>query len=214
MARGILSEFTTSTEEEEGSSMHGVDQTKEPQGSGEPVNMAEAKLRSEKTKTEAVRVVMLADSGKWLGMRPVEGHVNFTKADFKMVFGVALQYLQHYNRKHVSPTMSWALSQHVRILSYSAVYVWFLAVKLPDRPRHIKYITRQLLLANEGNTVVDGPTEVCFDWLARYAYVSADPRPANSGSLHDGGHEPEGVVEGIMSTQIGGLGQEKGVTTA
>ncbi|KAF8894998.1 hypothetical protein CPB84DRAFT_1848328 [Gymnopilus junonius] len=107
-------------------------------------------------------------------------HVNFTEADFKMVFGVALQYLQHYNRKHVSPTMSWALSQHVRILSYSAVYIWFLAVKLPDRPRHIRYITRQLLLANEGNTVVDGPTEVCFDWLARYAYASADPRPANS----------------------------------
>ncbi|KAF8890619.1 hypothetical protein BD779DRAFT_1784919 [Infundibulicybe gibba] len=105
---------------------------------------------------------------------------NFTEGDFKMVFGVALQYLQHYNRANSSSTLSWALSQHVRILSYNVVYIWFLAVRLSDRPRHVSYITRQLLLANEGNTQVDGPTEVCFDWLARYTYASADPRPANS----------------------------------
>ncbi|PPQ90259.1 hypothetical protein CVT25_013084 [Psilocybe cyanescens] len=107
-------------------------------------------------------------------------YANFTERDFKMVFGVALQYLQHYNQLNSSPTMSWALSQHVRVLSYSAVYIWFLAVKLPDRPQHVRYITRQLLLANEGNSEVDAPTEVCFDWLARYTYASADPRPASS----------------------------------
>ena len=107
-------------------------------------------------------------------------HVNFTEADFKMVFGVALQYLQHYNSLNVSETMSWALSQHVRVLSYSVVYTWFLAVKLPDRPHHVRYITRQLLLANEGKARVDEPTEVCFDWLSRYTYASADPRPAGS----------------------------------
>lgn len=107
-------------------------------------------------------------------------YANFTEADFKMVFGVALQYLQHYNNLDVSETMSWALSQHVRVLSYSVVYIWFLAVKLPDRPQHVRYITRQLLLANEGNAQVDEPTEVCFDWLSRYTYASADPRPAGS----------------------------------
>lgn len=107
-------------------------------------------------------------------------HANFTEADFKMVFGVALQYLQYHNRIGHSPTVSWALSQHVRILSYYIVYVWFLAVHLPDRPKHVRYITRQLLMANEGHEKVDDPTEVCFDWLARYTYASADPRPANS----------------------------------
>jgi len=119
-------------------------------------------------------------------------YANFTEADFMLVFGVALQYLQHYNRLHASPTMSWALSQHVRILSFSVIYVWFLAVKIPDRPRHIAYITRQLLLANEGNTQVDGPTEVCFDWLARYTYASADPRPATS-SFSDLIMDPSGT---------------------
>lgn len=109
-----------------------------------------------------------------------ELHSNFTEGDFKMVFGVALQYLQHYNRPGSHQTNSWALSQHLRILSYHTVYVWFLSVRLSDRPRHIPYITRQLLLANEGRDVIDEPTEVCFDWLARYTFASADPRPSNS----------------------------------
>ncbi|KXN86681.1 hypothetical protein AN958_09765 [Leucoagaricus sp. SymC.cos] len=107
-------------------------------------------------------------------------YANFTEADYKMVFGVALQYLQHYNRLNSSPTMSWALSQYVRIMSYTAVYTWFLALKLPDRPKHMPYITRQLMLANESNKELDVPTEVCFDWLARNAYATADPRPATS----------------------------------
>ncbi|KZP30104.1 hypothetical protein FIBSPDRAFT_1038454 [Athelia psychrophila] len=109
-----------------------------------------------------------------------ELHSNFTEGDFKMVFGVALQYLQHYNRLGSATTISWALSQHLRILAFHTVYVWFLSLRLSDRPVHIPFITRQLLLANEGNDTVDEPTEVCFDWLARYTYASADPRPSNS----------------------------------
>ncbi len=107
-------------------------------------------------------------------------HSNFTEADYKMVFGVALQYLQQNNHPDSSVTISWALSQHVCIMAYYIVYLWFLAVELPDRPRHIKYITRQLLLANDGRDEIDESTEVCFDWLARYTYASADPRPADS----------------------------------
>jgi len=105
---------------------------------------------------------------------------NFIEADYKMVFGVALQYLRLHNRPETSPDGSWALSQHVRIMSYYIVYLWFLVVKLPDRPRHVSFITRQLLLANEGRSEPDEPAEVCFDWLARYTYGSADPRPASS----------------------------------
>ncbi|KAG6334343.1 hypothetical protein ID866_4744 [Astraeus odoratus] len=109
-----------------------------------------------------------------------ELHANLREDDFKMIFGVALQYLQHHNRPGAAPTISWAMSQHVRMISFNVVYVWFLSVRLSDRPRHIPYITRQLLLANEGREEVDEPTEVCFDWLARYTYASADPRPADS----------------------------------
>ncbi|KIY72954.1 hypothetical protein CYLTODRAFT_387821 [Cylindrobasidium torrendii FP15055 ss-10] len=107
-------------------------------------------------------------------------HANFTDEQFKTVFGVALQYLQHYNERRHEPVLSWSLAQHVRILSFGTLYVWFLAVKMGDRPGHIPYITRQLLLANEGNGRMDDATEVCFDWLSRYAYGSADSRPATS----------------------------------
>ncbi|KAH9021119.1 hypothetical protein EDB83DRAFT_2270466 [Lactarius deliciosus] len=107
-------------------------------------------------------------------------YANFTDANFKLVFGVALQYLRLHNRPEPSPDTSWALSQHLRVMSYYIVYLWFLALKLPDRPKHVKYIARQLLLANGGQDEIDEPAEVCFDWLARYTYASADPRPANS----------------------------------
>lgn len=114
-----------------------------------------------------------------VGSRP-SLYSNFTDDDYKMVFGVALQYLQHHNRMGGSPTIPWALSQYVRVISYYIVYIWFLAIKLPDRPRHVNYIVRQVLIANEGKEQVDESSEVCFDWLARYTYASADPRPASS----------------------------------
>jgi len=109
-------------------------------------------------------------------------YANFTEGDFKLVFGVALQYLRLHSRPETmaSPDASWALSQHLCVMSYYIVYLWFLALKLADRPKHVKYITRQLLLANGGKDDIDEPAEVCFDWLARYTYASADPRPASS----------------------------------
>ena len=125
-------------------------------------------------------------------------HLNFREQDYKMVFGVALQYLQQHNRQDSANQISWALSQHVRIMSYYIIYVWFLSLRLSDRPRHVPFICRQLLLANEGRTTVDQSTEVCFDWLARYSYASADPRPANS-ILNEVVTEPPGVVETVIS---------------
>ncbi|KAI0056865.1 hypothetical protein BV25DRAFT_1532763 [Artomyces pyxidatus] len=129
--------------------------------------------------TNASMAVHIIDFLAIIGSLP-SLYANFIEADYKMVFGVALQYLRLHNRPEASSETSWALSQHLRIMSYYIVYLWFLAVKLPDRPRHVTYITRQLLLANEDREEVDEPAEVCFDWLARYTYASADPRPTNS----------------------------------
>nr|VWO95847.1 Lid2 complex component lid2 [Ganoderma boninense] len=114
-----------------------------------------------------------------VGSRP-SLFVNFTENDYKMVFAVALKYLEHHNRRDGSLSISWTLSQHVRIMSYYIMYVWFLAVDMPSRKRHVQYIIRQLLLSNDGKGEVDAATEIAFDWLARYTYASADPRPAKS----------------------------------
>jgi tuberous sclerosis protein 2 len=114
-----------------------------------------------------------------VGSKP-ELYTNFTQDHYKKVFAVCVRYLSDFNRHSVTPGQSWAIAQHVRIMSFATLYVWFLAVDLPDRPAHVSDITRGLLAANEGNDKVDEPTEVCFDWLARYTYGSADPRPAGS----------------------------------
>jgi tuberous sclerosis protein 2 len=114
-----------------------------------------------------------------VGNRP-QLYANFTQEQYKKVFAVSLRYLQDFNKHSLAPGQSWAIAQHVRIMSYATLYIWFLSMDLADRPAHIPDITRGLLEANEGNAEVDEPTEVCFDWLARYTYSSADPRPARS----------------------------------
>ena len=120
-------------------------------------------------------------------------HANFTSDDFKVVFHIALQYLQHHNRRETIEEIQFSLGQHVRIMCYSVLYMWFLTLKLEDRPHHVEHIVRQLCSANteEGSddcTSVDEPTEVCFDFLARYTYANADPKPAPS------------LLGGILST--------------
>ncbi|KAH8115123.1 hypothetical protein DFH11DRAFT_147335 [Phellopilus nigrolimitatus] len=132
-------------------------------------------------------------------------YANFTEEDFKFVFAVALQYLQHHSRAETPREEPFSLSQHVRVMSYSVLYIWFLALKLADRPRHIKFIARQLLLANEGRDDIDEPTEVCFDFLARYTYATADPKPAPS-LLGDILARPTG---GGGETHLEGVVQEK-----
>ena len=104
------------------------------------------------------------------------------RSDFKLVFAVALQYLQSHNSLETSHEMPFSLSQHVRIMSYLVLYLWFLTLKLEDRPRHIPYIVRHLLIANnvEDRTEIDVPTEVCLDMLSRYTYANADSKPAPS----------------------------------
>jgi hypothetical protein len=107
-------------------------------------------------------------------------YANFNEDHYRMVFAVALQYLQHHNRPETLAEISFALSQYLRLLSYYVVYTWFLTLSLAERPMYIRFISRQLLLANQGGQEVDAPTEVCYDWLSRYTYGSGDPKPATS----------------------------------
>ncbi|EJD51560.1 hypothetical protein AURDEDRAFT_56788 [Auricularia subglabra TFB-10046 SS5] len=127
---------------------------------------------------------------------------NFTQDEYKVVFGVTLQYLQVHNHDDEDEAVggpqgrSWSLSQHVLIYSYYVLYLWFLALPIASRRLHITFITRQLLLANESKSELDERTEVCFDWLMRYTYASADPKPGQS-FLHEHVMAPPGarVVE-------------------
>ncbi len=64
--------------------------------------------------------------------------------------------------------------------AFFVIYIWFLAIKLDDRPKYASYITGRLEYANAKKEKIEPSTEVCLDWLARYTYSNADPKAAPS----------------------------------
>ena len=108
---------------------------------------------------------------------------NFTEDQYRLVFAVATGYIAEHNARSEQPAADkeeYTLSQQVIGLAYYSIYVWFMAIKLPQRHRYVSDITQRLLQARSKRAAVDEMAEVCFDWLARYTYGSADPRPATS----------------------------------
>jgi hypothetical protein len=113
---------------------------------------------------------------------------NFTDEQYRLVFRVAIGYITEHNaRSDITVDISdsatreaYILSQHVIGLAYHAIYLWFLALRLPQRPNLVSEITREILKGRSQRVVMDEMAEVCFDWLARYTYGNADPKPASS----------------------------------
>jgi len=113
---------------------------------------------------------------------------NFTDEQYRLVFRVAIGYITEHNARsdntvdlrESSTQEAYILSQHVIGLAYYAIYIWFLALRLPQRPSLVTEITREVLKGRSQRVLLDEMAEVCFDWLARYTYGNADPRPATS----------------------------------
>ncbi len=134
---------------------------------------------------------------------------SFTDEHYKLIFKVALAYIQLHSDPKSSNQDSKpgnkaeieaaTLAGHVIGLSYFTIYTWFLAVRLPSRPKFIPDLTYQLLLAHADESKLDDMTEVCFDWLSRYAYGNADPKPAtsfiNDLVMDSGARQPADVAE-------------------
>jgi tuberous sclerosis protein 2 len=111
---------------------------------------------------------------------------SFREEEYKRVFGVALLYIEHHYRPDATKLRtsdgreSYSLAQHVLNTAFLVIYIWFLAIKLEDRVRYVPFISKQLLIANKRRDVLEPSTEVCFDWLSRYAYSNADSKSAPS----------------------------------
>jgi hypothetical protein len=114
-------------------------------------------------------------------------YANFTDEQYLAVFKVAIAYIQlhHQRTKDAEETISdqdkgdFTESQHVITMSYHAIYVWFLALSLDKRPTVVPFLSRNLMHAfTDGR--IDEMAEVCYDWLARYTYGNADPKPTPS----------------------------------
>lgn len=134
----------------------------------------------------------------FLGQMPTL-YANLTEEEFKMIFGIALQYITNHNQQTILEAKMWssplksnvnlaveanleadvqlAFQQYVYLMAFYVIALWFVSLKLPDRKKYVTFITRKLIQACEGKKDVDEPTEVCFDMLNRYTYSNAEPKP-------------------------------------
>lgn len=118
-------------------------------------------------------------------------YVNFTENDFRCVFGIAFQYIQHSRSSGISPNQSErgipsidevAVStsptsesaSYLLSLAYETVTHWFLALRLSERRKYVTYISRGLLLFDKNTSALGEPSQVCWDMITRFTYSEAE----------------------------------------
>lgn len=73
-----------------------------------------------------------------------------------------------------------AFAQYLLIMAYQVITVWFIAVPLRERRRHVAYIVKGLLSANSATQTIDEQTLTCIDMLSRFSFANADLAPKKS----------------------------------
>ncbi|KAJ1591196.1 hypothetical protein NDA11_006983 [Ustilago hordei] len=114
-------------------------------------------------------------------------YANFTETDYKRVFSIVLQYIEYHQSPEAatrddyraSPA-TFSLHQYVMLMAFYNISLWFVILKIGDRPKYLPYISRGLLKANEGMEALSDQTQVCFDFLARFTHSNADSKPKKS----------------------------------
>ncbi|KAJ3183780.1 Tuberous sclerosis 2-like protein [Geranomyces variabilis] len=119
--------------------------------------------------------------------------VNFTDADLKRVFVIALQYINTTtptSSTSSTPTTasSSALSVYIVQLAYQVLLAWFITLKLPERKKYVPFIIHYLLLeSNRRSSVLDENVELVLDMLIHNSFADCWSKPADAprGSLVD-----------------------------
>lgn len=92
----------------------------------------------------------------------------------------------HLNEiNHSSPSNSpqpfqSAFAQYLLIMAYQVITVWFIAVPLRERRRHVAFIVKGLLNANSATQTIDEQTLTCIDMLSRFSFANVDLAPKKS----------------------------------
>ncbi|KAH8553559.1 hypothetical protein BGW37DRAFT_422835 [Umbelopsis sp. PMI_123] len=73
-----------------------------------------------------------------------------------------------------------AFAQYLLIMAYQVITVWFIAVPLRERRRHVAFIVKGLLSANSATQTIDEQTLTCIDMLSRFSFANADLAPKKS----------------------------------
>jgi hypothetical protein len=123
---------------------------------------------------------------------------NFREDDYRIVFGICFRYLQYVREKKLAmrgsitsepatPIAAMAnhpeilgqqpagdeLPQYVYALAYHVITFWFLAVKLPDRPSQIGWITKNLFTDVDGTASTEEHAQITLDFMQRVAFSDA-----------------------------------------
>ncbi|KAG0171268.1 Tuberous sclerosis 2-like protein [Apophysomyces sp. BC1034] len=163
-------------------------------------------------------------------------YANFTGDMYKLVFAIALNYLQftHSTTQSQSPASTpgpggspaigspmttgsspstplqpqresnqqanqGALSQYVLIMAYLVITVWFTAVPLRERRKHVSFIIQRLLGGNPIGRPIDEQTYTCIDMLSRFSFADVSLSPEKSmvsKILMDGGGQNDAGATG------------------
>jgi hypothetical protein len=129
-------------------------------------------------------------------------YVNFVENDYKLVFVIALKYIQStFNEKPLNTQLSninnnssstnlnslnnqsgqpnqstSAFNQYVIYLAYHVISVWFINLKLTERKKYVPFILHYILSENT-QLEMNERVECCLDMLTRYSYSSCQSQP-------------------------------------
>lgn len=128
-------------------------------------------------------------------------YANFTGDMYKPVFAIALNYLQHSHsqQQQASPISTpsaspmipgqasaqkevsqGALKQYVLIMAYLVITVWFTAIPLRERRKHVPFIIQRLLSGISMGKSIDEQTFTCIDMLSRFTFADVSLAPEKS----------------------------------
>ena len=127
-----------------------------------------------------------------------EVHRDLRDEEVRTIFGIAINYLHHSREKRqktsdtttpvrhsgASPNsgdqtgsntadVRKDLPQYVSALAYHVITVWFLALKMQDRPKHVGWIAKSLGWKDEsGKDMMDDQSQVTLDMMHRTTYLN------------------------------------------
>ncbi|KAF7725921.1 Tuberous sclerosis 2-like protein [Apophysomyces ossiformis] len=96
-----------------------------------------------------------------------------------------------------------ALAQYVLIMAYLVITVWFTAVPLRERRKHVPFIIQRLLGGNPIGRSIDEQTYTCIDMLSRFSFADVGLSPEKSivsKILMDGGQHDASPAVGVKQS--------------
>ncbi|KAJ3241111.1 Tuberous sclerosis 2-like protein [Chytriomyces hyalinus] len=150
-------------------------------------------------------------------------HVNLTEADYKRVYGIALQYIG----ANEAGGGAGALGGFVVQMAYHVLHVWFVNMRVEDRRKYVAFILGNVLAEKSGGAggggggggvaarfsvdAIDESVELVMDMLVQNTFVDCSARPDTFDESigASGGLVGDGMASGLPFAGIGAPSQNE-----